>query len=124
DRGFRAEHGQPYSHHRASAEFTLHFDFAAMQIDTALHNHQTEACTRTISDVLPTMESAKEPLPVGFRNADPLVVDGANDLCSGRIDFEANRPARVRILDSVRQEICENVLQQALVGMDLVRHFG
>src|SRR5262249_51222388 len=75
-------------------------------------------------DVLPAMESAKEPLSIGFWNADPLVADGANNLCSGKCNFETNRSAAVRILDSVRQQICENVSQQALVGVNLGRHFG
>jgi len=53
-------------------------NFAAMQIDTAFHDHQTEPCARTVSHVLPAMEGAKEPLSVDFRNADPMVANGAN----------------------------------------------
>ena len=97
-----AEHRQPHSHHRAFAELTLHVDLAAIQIDAALHDHQTEPGARTVSHVLAAMERAKEPLLVGFWNADPLVANGASNLGSGKCDFEVHRPTRVRILDSVR----------------------
>jgi hypothetical protein len=80
---------------------TLHFDFAAMQIDAALHNHQTKAGPRTVGDILPAMEGVEKPFLVGFWNADPLVADSADNLCSSTTDFEVNQPTNVRILDRV-----------------------
>jgi hypothetical protein len=103
---------------------TLHFDFAAMQIDAALYNHQTKARPRSANDILPPMEGAEEPLSIGFWNADPLVEYGADDLCSSTFNFEPHQPTNVRILDRVTQQISENMSHQTLVGVNLKGRFG
>ena len=72
-----------------------------MQIDAALYNHQSKARSRTVSDIMPAMEGVAKPYSVGFRDADSLVVDGANNLCSDAPNFETHQPANVRILDRV-----------------------
>ncbi len=88
--------------HRAFTQFALHFDFAAVQIDAALYDHQTETRTRTVTDVMPAMEGVEEPLSVGFWNSDALVADSANNFCFVTPDFESNQPPGVRILHRVR----------------------
>ena len=57
--GHSSQHRQPHSNRRAFTTLTFHFDFAAIQIDTALHNHQAKARPRTVSDILPPMEAVK-----------------------------------------------------------------
>src|SRR5215471_1318123 len=115
---------QSYGHYRPFSRLTFELDFAAVQIDTTLYDHQSETRARTPGDVVAAMEGAKEPLLVGFWNADALVADGANHLRSGAPDFESHHLVGVRILDRVGKQIRENVLQQTLVGLDLGWHFG
>src|SRR5215469_18654505 len=90
---------QPDSHRRSFAEFTFHVDFAAVQIDAALSDHETKTRPRAATDVLRTMEGCEEPLSIGFWNADTLVSDSADDFCFETPKFETYRSADVRILD-------------------------
>jgi hypothetical protein len=48
-----------------------------MQIEAALHDHQTENRTRTITDVIPAVEGVEEPFSIGFGNSDPWVANRA-----------------------------------------------
>jgi hypothetical protein len=86
-----------------SPQLAIHFDSAAVQIDTALYNHETETGTWPVIDVMPAMEGVKEPLPVGFWNADPLVADEANNFCFGTSDVQSDRFSGIRILYRVGQ---------------------
>src|SRR5215475_9196626 len=97
----RAKYRQSYSHYRSFSRLTIKLDCAAVQIHATLHDHQTETCAGAVGDVLPTVEGAKEPLVVGFWNADALVADSANHFRSDASDFKSNRPSGVRVLDRV-----------------------
>jgi hypothetical protein len=83
---------QPYGHYRGFTEFTLHFDFATVQIEAALYDHQTETLPRALIDVMAAMESAEEPFSIGFWNSDALVADSAHDFCSSTLDLKALSP--------------------------------
>src|SRR5207244_980207 len=90
-----------HGHYRAFAWFTLHFDFAAVQVDAALHDHQTKPGAWTVTNVISAVERVEEPLSVCLRNSDALVADGANNLFFGSANFETHPPPRVRVLHGV-----------------------
>src|SRR5215471_31583 len=92
---------QSYGDYRPFSRLTFELDFAAVQIDATLYDHQSETRARTPGDVAPTMESVEKPLLVGFWNADALVADGANHFRSGAPDFKSHHLTGVRILDRV-----------------------
>ena len=71
----QAEYRQPHRHRRAFTQLALHFDFAALQINTALYDHQAETRTWTVSDVMPAVEGVEEPFLVGFWNSDALIAE-------------------------------------------------
>ena len=100
-RGGRTEHRQPDRYCRALTDFALYADFAAVQIDAPLNDHQTETGAWTVIDIVTPMEGVKEPLPIGLRNADPLVADETNHFCSGAFDFQSNRLSGILILHRV-----------------------
>jgi hypothetical protein len=81
---------------RAFTDFALHVDFAAVQIDAALYNHETETRAWTVIDVMAAMEGVEKPLSIGFGNSNALVADGANNFCADAPNFEPHRPPRVR----------------------------
>ena len=65
-----------------------------MQVNAALHDHQTESRAGTVPDVLSAMEGVEEPFSVSFWNADTLVTNNTNKFCSDAIDIEPHeRPA-------------------------------
>jgi hypothetical protein len=115
---------QPHSHYGSFAHLAFHLNFPAMQIDTALYDHQTETRAWTVIDVMRAMKGIEEPLAVGFWNSNALVADGANNFCADGRDFELHRTSGVRILYGVREQIGENVSQQTLVGLYLGRRCG
>ena|SRR5262249_8920989 len=98
---FAAQYRQPHGYRRPFAELTFYVDFAAVQIDAALDDHQTKARAWTVTDVLRAMEGGEEPLSIGFWNADTLVSDSANDFGFGKPDFETYHSAGAGILDRV-----------------------
>jgi hypothetical protein len=95
-----------------------------VQIDAAFYNHETETRAWPVIDVMPAMECIEEPLAVGLWNSNALVADGASNLSADGRYFDYHRTSGVRILDGIREQICENVSQQTLVGLDLGWHFG
>ena len=113
----RAEHWQPHSHQRSFAQLAFDIDPAALQIHATFHDDEAEAGPWTVGDVMPAMESVEQPLSVRFRNSDPLIPDGAHNFCPVTADFKPNHASRVGILHRVRQQVRENVVQQALVGL-------
>ena len=100
-RGRDIKDWQPHGHGGAFTQFAVHLTTATMQIDAALHDHQTETRPWTVTDVMPAVEGVEEPLPVGFWNSDPLVADNANNFCLVTLHFEPHHPAKVRILHGV-----------------------
>jgi hypothetical protein len=65
------EHWQPHRHGRSLPQLALNFNLTALQIDATLHDDQTESGARPVGNVMSAMKSVKEPLAIGFRNADP-----------------------------------------------------
>src|SRR6476619_81771 len=120
----RAEHGQPHRYARSLPQLALNLDLTALQIDTALHNDETKSRARTVGDVIPTMKSVKEPLAIGFCNSNSLIPDRADNFRAAGDNFEPNRASGVRILYRVRQQVCENMVQQPLVSLYFRRNVG
>src|SRR5260370_420491 len=77
-----SEYRQPDGHCRAFTDFALHLDIAAVQIDAAFYNHETETGAWPVIDVMPPMKGIEEPLAVGFWNSNALVADGAGNFCA------------------------------------------
>jgi hypothetical protein len=123
-RGLWTEHWQPDNDYCSFTQFALHVDSTAVQVDAALYDHETETRTWTLIDVMPAMEGVEEPLSVGFWNSNALVADGANNFCADAPDFKSHRLPGVRIFHCIREQIRENVPQQALIALDLGWHFG
>src|ERR1700722_11038364 len=92
---------QPDGHGRTFTQLALDLDTAAMQIDAPFYDHQTEAGTWTVTDIMPAMEGVEEPLSVGIRNPDPAVADITNNFSFVAPQFEPHHPADVRILHCV-----------------------
>ena len=89
------QYRQPHGYYRAFAAFTLHPDFAAVQIDAALDDYQTKTGARTVINVMSTMEGGEEPLSIGLRNPDTLVSDSADNFCFGIPHFESHHLAEL-----------------------------
>ena len=100
---------QSNSHRRALADFADDLDFAAVQVDTALYDYETQTRTWTLIDVMPAMEGAKEPLAIGFRNSNAPIPDRVNNISVDRRDFEAHQASSFRIFNGIREQIREYV---------------
>jgi hypothetical protein len=87
---------QSDSHRRALTDFADDVDSAAVQVDTALYDHETETRAWALVNVVPTMEGVEEPLSVSFWNANALIANSANDFSDTASDFQTAPPARRR----------------------------
>jgi len=105
---------QTHRHQGSFPGFAFDIDFTAVQIDAALDDHQAQPGAGTVSDVSAAMEGGKKPFAVGLENPDAAITNRGDQFGSVACDVKVDVRSGLGIFDRVRQQICEDVAQQAL----------
>src|SRR5215510_2923652 len=103
---------------RALVHDSLGPDASAMTVDDALHNSEAHACALILLGAVQSLKDAEELMSIAHVETYAIVFDEVDVLVAGVLTthFNAGALTFTGELDSIREEVDQDLLQQGHVG--------